>query len=76
MSKLLLWDVVLKEVNMNSCIFFIILFEVMAVIVWIENKYTKDAKEKNTVDDIFFWVLQGFAAVFLQLGKIIQLLGK
>ena len=48
----------------------------MAVIVWIENKYTKDAKEKDTVDDIFFWVLQGFAAVFLQLGKIIQLLGK
>lgn len=48
----------------------------MAVIVWIENKYIKDAKEKNTVDDIFFWVLQGFATVFLQLGKIIQLLGK
>ena len=48
----------------------------MAVIVWIENKYIKDAKEKNTVDDIFFWVLQGFAAVFLQLGKILQQLGK
>lgn len=61
---------------MKSCIFFIIIYEVMAVIVWIENKYIKDAKEKNTVDDIFFWVLQGFAAVFLQLGKIIQLLGK
>lgn len=76
MSKLLLWDVALTEVIMNSCIFFIIIFEVMAVIVWIENKYIKDAKEKDTVDDIFFWVLQGFAAVFLQLGKIIQLLGK
>lgn len=61
---------------MKSCIFFIIIYEVMAVIVWIENKYIKDAKEKNTVDDIFFWVLQGFATVFLQLGKIIQLLGK
>ena len=64
------------EVIMNSCIFFIIIYEVMAVIVWIENKYVKDAKEKNTVDDIFFWVLQGFAAVFLQLGKIIKILGK
>ena len=76
MSKLLLWGVALTEVIMNSCIFFIIIFEVMAVIVWIENKYIKDVKEKNTVDDILFWVLQGFAAVFLQLGKILQQLGK
>lgn len=61
---------------MNSCIFFVIIFEVMAIIVWIENKYIKDDKEKGTIDDIFFWVAQGFAVVLFQLNKIIQLLGK
>lgn len=61
---------------MNSCILFYIIFEVVAIIVWIENKYIKDAKEKNTMDDIFFWVVQGFAVVLFQLNKIIQLLGK
>ena len=66
----------LKEVIMNSCILFYIIFEVMAIIVWIENKYIKDAKEKNTMDDIFFWVTQGFAIVLFQLNKIIQLLGE
>lgn len=76
MSKLLLWDVALMEINMNSCILFYIIFEVVAIIVWIENKYIKDAKEKNTMDDIFFWVVQGFAVVLFQLNKIIQLLGK
>jgi hypothetical protein len=66
----------LKEVIMNSCILFYIIFEVVAIIVWIENKYIKDAKEKNTMDDIFFWVTQGFAIVLFQLNKIIQLLGE
>lgn len=61
---------------MNSCILFYIIFEVVAIIVWIENKYIKDAKEKNTMDDIFFWVTQGFAIVLFQLNKIIQLLGE
>ena len=66
----------LKEVIMNGCILFYIIFEVVAIIVWIENKYIKDAKEKNTMNDIFFWVAQGFAIVLFQLNKIIQLLGE
>lgn len=64
------------EVNMNSCMIFFIIFEVMAILLYIENKFIKDTKEKNTMDDIFFWVAQGFAVVLFQLDKIIRLLGK
>lgn len=61
---------------MNSCMIFFIIFEVMAILLYIENKFIKDTKEKNTMDDIFFWVAQGFAVVLFQLDKIIRLLGK
>lgn len=60
---------------MNSCMLFFIIFEVMAILLYIENKFIKDTKEKNTMDDIFFWIAQGFAVVFFQLDKIIRLLG-
>lgn len=60
---------------MNSCMIFFIIFEVMAILLYIENKFIKDTKEKNTMDDIFFWIAQGFAVVLFQLDKIIRLLG-
>ena len=44
----------LKEVIMNSCILFYIIFEVVVIIVWIENKYIKDAKEK------ILWMIYSF----------------
>ena len=79
MSKLLLWDVALNEVNMNSCMFNAILFELVASAKLINNivlEFKEDTREKTIMDDLFFWVLQGFAVTFVQLNDIIQLLGK
>ena len=69
----------LKEVNMNSCMFNAILFELVAIAKLINNivlEFKEDTREKTIVDDLFFWVLQGFAVTFIQLNNIIQLLGK
>lgn len=79
MSKLLLWDVALTEVNMNSCMFNVILFEFLAIAKLIDNivlECKECTRKKTIVDDLFFWVLQGFAVTFIQLNDIIQLLGK
>lgn len=79
MSKLLLWNVALKEVNMNSCMFNAILFELVAIVKLINNivlEFKEDTREKTIMDDLFFWVLQGFAVTLIQLNNIIQLLGK
>lgn len=64
---------------MNGCMFNAILFELVAIAKLINNivlEFKEDTREKTIMDDLFFWVLQGFAAVFLQLGKILELLGK
>lgn len=69
----------LTEVNMNSCMFNAILFEIVAVAKLINNivlEFKEDTREKTIMDDLFFWVLQGFAVTFIQLNDIIQLLGK
>lgn len=64
---------------MNSCMFNAILFELVAIAKLINNivlEFKEDTREKTIVDDLFFWVLQGFAVTFIQLNNIIQLLGK
>lgn len=64
---------------MNSCMFNAILFEIVAVAKLINNivlEFKEDTREKTIMDDLFFWVLQGFAVTFIQLNDIIQLLGK
>ena len=79
MSKLSLWDVVLNEVNMNSCIFNAIFFELVAIAKLINNivlEFKEDTREKTIMDDLFFWVLHGFSVTFVQLNDTIQLLGK
>lgn len=65
------------EVIMNSCMFYSILFELIAIIKLIGNivsVFKEDTGEKTIINDLSFWVLQGFAVVLLQLDKIIQLL--
>lgn len=64
---------------MNSCMFNAILFELVAIVKLINNivlEFKEDTREKTIMDDLFFWVLQGFAVTFIQLNDIIQLLGK
>ena len=61
---------------MNSCMIFFIIFEVMAVVKVIEITFIEGTTEQNTMNDIFFWMAQGFAVTFIQLNNIIQLLGK
>lgn len=64
---------------MNSCMFNAILFELVAIAKLINNivlEFKEDTREKTIMDDLFFWVLQGFAVTFIQLNDIIQLLGK
>lgn len=64
---------------MNSCIFNAIFFELVAIAKLINNivlEFKEDTREKTIMDDLFFWVLQGFAVTFVQLNDIIQLLGK
>ena len=64
---------------MNICMFNAILFELVAIAKLINNivlEFKEDTREKTIMDDLFFWVLQGFAVTFVQLNDIIQLLGK
>ena len=64
---------------MNSCMFNAILFELVAIAKLINNivlEFKEGTREKTIVDDLFFWVLQGFTVTFIQLNNIIQLLGK
>lgn len=66
------------EVIMNSCMFNAILFELIAIAKLIGNivlEFKEDTGENTIINDLSFWVLQGFAVVLLQLDKIIQLLG-
>lgn len=63
---------------MNSCMFNAILFELIAIAKLIDNivlEFKEGIREKTIMDNLSFWVLQGFAVVLLQLDKIIQLLG-
>lgn len=64
---------------MNGCMFNAILFELVAIAKLINNivlEFKEDTREKTIMDDLFFWVLHGFAVTFIQLNDIIQLLGK
>lgn len=63
---------------MNSCMFNAILFELIAIAKLIGNivlEFKEDNGEKTIINDLSFWVLQGFAVVLLQLDKIMRLLG-